>query len=131
MKADLVPLVVGGLVFLASLISLKLGLSIAIVEILVGAVAGNAGLQPESWMTFVAGFGGILLTFHGEKIYSQGDGLYHPADEHGADVRDDIEPLRSEFRLYHPSPILGPHRGCHRQRGHPDVHRPAMVCASA
>lgn len=63
MKADLVPLIVGGLVFLASLVSLKLGLSVAIVEILVGAVAGNVGLQPESWMTYIAGFGGILLTF--------------------------------------------------------------------
>ena len=63
MKADLVPLIVGGLVFLASLISIKLGLSVAIIEILVGAIAGNAGLQPESWMTYIAGFGGILLTF--------------------------------------------------------------------
>jgi len=63
MKADLLPLIVGGLVFLASLISIKLGLSVAIIEILVGAIAGNAGLQPESWMTYVAGFGGILLTF--------------------------------------------------------------------
>lgn len=63
MKADLVPLIVGGLVFLSSLVSLKLGFSVAVIEILVGAIAGNAGLQPESWMTYIAGFGGILLTF--------------------------------------------------------------------
>ncbi|MCK7536768.1 MAG: hypothetical protein MZV63_40295 [Marinilabiliales bacterium] len=54
MKADLAPLIVGGLVFLASLISLKLGLSVAIIEILVGAIAGNAGLRPESWMTYAS-----------------------------------------------------------------------------
>jgi Kef-type K+ transport system membrane component KefB len=63
MKADLVPLIVGAIVFLASLISLKLGLSVAIVEIALGAAAGNLGLKPEEWMTYMAGFGGIILTF--------------------------------------------------------------------
>jgi Kef-type K+ transport system membrane component KefB len=63
MKADYVPLLVGGIVFVASLISLKLGLSVAIIEILLGAIAGNAGLRPEAWMTYIAGFGGIVLTF--------------------------------------------------------------------
>ena len=63
MNADVIPLVVGGLVFLSSLISLKLGLSVAIIEILLGAAAGNLGLHPEEWMTYMAGFGGIILTF--------------------------------------------------------------------
>jgi Kef-type K+ transport system membrane component KefB len=63
MKADYVPLIVGALVFISSLISLKLGLSVAIIEILLGSIAGNAGLQPEQWMTYIAGFGGIVLTF--------------------------------------------------------------------
>lgn len=63
MHADMVPLIVSGMIFLASLISLKLGLSVAIVEIVIGAVAGNLGLQPESWMTYVASLGGIVLTF--------------------------------------------------------------------
>jgi Kef-type K+ transport system membrane component KefB len=62
-KADLIPLVAGAMVFLASLISLKLGLSVAIVEIMLGAAAGNLGLKPEEWMTYMAGFGGIILTF--------------------------------------------------------------------
>ena len=64
MEADLIPLVAGILIFLASLISLRLGLSVAIIEIMLGVVAGNyIGLQPEPWMTYLAGFGGILLTF--------------------------------------------------------------------
>ena len=63
MHADLTPLIVGGLVFVASLISLKIGLSVAIVEIALGAAAGNLGLKPEEWMTYMAGFGGIILTF--------------------------------------------------------------------
>jgi Kef-type K+ transport system membrane component KefB len=63
MKADSVPLIVGVIVFLSSLISLKLGLSVAIVEIVLGAAAGNLGLKPEEWMTYIAGFGGIILTF--------------------------------------------------------------------
>lgn len=63
MKADIIPLAVGALVFLASLISLKLGLSVAIIEILLGAAAGNLGLRPEDWMIYMASFGGIILTF--------------------------------------------------------------------
>jgi len=63
MKADSIPLIAGAIVFLASLISLKLGLSVAIVEIILGAAAGNLGLKPEEWMIYMAGFGGIILTF--------------------------------------------------------------------
>ncbi len=63
MKADVVPLMVGLLVFLSSLLSLRLGLSVAIIEILLGAIAGNLGLQAEEWMQYLAGFGGIILTF--------------------------------------------------------------------
>jgi len=63
MHTDMVPMIIGVMIFLASLISLKLGLSVAIVEIVLGAIAGNLGLQPESWMTYVASLGGIVLTF--------------------------------------------------------------------
>jgi Kef-type K+ transport system membrane component KefB len=58
-----VPLVFGALVLAASLISLKLGLSVAIIEIILGAISGQFGLPLEDWMTYLAGFGGILLTF--------------------------------------------------------------------
>ncbi len=63
MNADVVPLIVGILVFLASLISLEIKLSVAIIEILLGAVAGYFGLQTAEWMLYLAGFGGIVLTF--------------------------------------------------------------------
>ena len=63
MHADVAPLVVGILIFVSSLISLKLGLSVAIIEITLGAVAGNLGLETQAWMTYLATFGGILLTF--------------------------------------------------------------------
>jgi len=53
----------GVLVFVSSLLSLKLGLSVAIIEILLGAIGGYFGLKPEEWMTYLAGFGGILLTY--------------------------------------------------------------------
>jgi Kef-type K+ transport system membrane component KefB len=58
-----VPLIFGALVLVASLISLKLGLSVAIIEIILGAVSGQFGLPTQDWMTYLAGFGGILLTF--------------------------------------------------------------------
>ena len=52
------------LVFIASVFSVELALSAAIIEIAVGVVAGNfLGLQSAPWMDFLAGFGGILLTF--------------------------------------------------------------------
>jgi len=63
MHADVAPLAVGILIFISSLISLKLGLSVAIIEITLGAVAGNLGLEAQPWMTYLATFGGILLTF--------------------------------------------------------------------
>jgi Kef-type K+ transport system membrane component KefB len=63
MNTDYIPLVVAGLVLISSLISLRLGLSVAIIEILLGAVAGNFGLQTEDWMLYLANFGGIVLTY--------------------------------------------------------------------
>lgn len=63
MKSDYVPVVVGLLVFLASIVSLRLGLSVAIIEIALGAIAGNLGLHTEEWMLYIAQFGGIILTY--------------------------------------------------------------------
>jgi hypothetical protein len=54
-------LLVGIAILLASLISLRLGLSIAIIELILGVLFGNLGvIHVESWMTLVAVFGGIL-----------------------------------------------------------------------
>ncbi len=63
MKGDYIPLVVGLLVFLASIISLRLGLSVAIIEIALGTIVGNLGLKTEEWMLYIAQFGGIILTY--------------------------------------------------------------------
>src|SRR5262249_61387453 len=52
------------LIFLASFVSVEVGLSAAIIEIGLGVIAGNfLGLHPAPWMDFLASFGGILLTF--------------------------------------------------------------------
>jgi Kef-type K+ transport system membrane component KefB len=53
-----------GLALLASIISIRIAMSVALVEIIVGAVAGNAiGLDITPWVNFLAGFGAIMLTF--------------------------------------------------------------------
>jgi Kef-type K+ transport system membrane component KefB len=53
-----------GLAFFASIISIRVAMSVALVEIMVGAVAGNTiGLHLTEWVNFLAGFGAILLTF--------------------------------------------------------------------
>ena len=52
------------LAFISSLISLRLGLSVALAEIVVGSIAGNLfHLGTTSWIDFLAGFGSVLLTF--------------------------------------------------------------------
>ena len=53
-----------GLALVASLISIRTGISVALVEIVVGAAAGNViGLELTAWASYLAGFGAILLTF--------------------------------------------------------------------
>lgn len=54
----------GLLVFLASMASVQMGVSVALVEITLGVVAGNfLGLHSPPWMDFLASFGSIVLTF--------------------------------------------------------------------
>jgi Kef-type K+ transport system membrane component KefB len=53
-----------GLALLASLISMRVGISVALVEIVVGAFAGNLFvLSATPWINYLAGVGAILLTF--------------------------------------------------------------------
>src|SRR5690348_2806728 len=53
-----------GLALLASIISIRIAMSVALIEIMVGALAGNiVGLTITDWVNFLAGFGAILLTF--------------------------------------------------------------------
>lgn len=63
MSDSIVPLVMGVIVLVSSLISLRLGISVAIVEILLGAIGGSLGLHIQDWMVYLASFGGITLTF--------------------------------------------------------------------
>jgi hypothetical protein len=64
MSEHLLSVVLWIIILLASVISVEFGLSVAIVEIALGIFAGNfLDLHPTSWITFFAGFGGVLLTF--------------------------------------------------------------------
>jgi Kef-type K+ transport system membrane component KefB len=75
-----------GLVLLASMVSVEMGLSVAILELVAGVVAGNAfGLEPQPWLNFIASFASIVLTFLA-----------------GAEV--DVDQLRREWR---PSVTIG------------------------
>src|SRR3989442_726720 len=54
----------GLLVFAASLTSVEIGVSVALIEIALGVIAGNfLGLASPAWMDFLASFGSIVLTF--------------------------------------------------------------------
>jgi Kef-type K+ transport system membrane component KefB len=53
-----------GLALIASMLSVWVAISVALTEIVVGAIAGNLiGLPLSPWVNFLAGFGAILLTF--------------------------------------------------------------------
>jgi Kef-type K+ transport system membrane component KefB len=53
-----------GLALLASLVSIRLGVSVALAEILIGILAGNfLGITTTPWIDFLATFGSGLLTF--------------------------------------------------------------------
>lgn len=52
------------LILVASMLSVELALSAAILEIVLGVFAGNVlGLKSASWIDFIAGFASVLLTF--------------------------------------------------------------------
>jgi Kef-type K+ transport system membrane component KefB len=60
----LIATVFGFLVLLASMLSVELALSVAIIEIALGLVAGNfLGVASTPWIDFIASFAGIVLTF--------------------------------------------------------------------
>jgi Kef-type K+ transport system membrane component KefB len=53
-----------GLALVASLLSIRIGLSVALVEIVVGAAAGNTfALEITPWVSYLAGAGALVLTF--------------------------------------------------------------------
>lgn len=53
-----------GLALFSSLISIRVAISVALIEIVVGAIAGNSiGIAPTPWINYLAGLGAIVLTF--------------------------------------------------------------------
>src|SRR5579872_3680055 len=52
------------LAFFGALLAIRFRISAALIEIIVGIIAGNAiALHTNTWIDFVAGFGSIMLTF--------------------------------------------------------------------
>jgi Kef-type K+ transport system membrane component KefB len=53
-----------GLALAAAIVSIRLAISVALIEILFGVIGGNfLGLHVTPWVDFLAGFGSVLLTF--------------------------------------------------------------------
>lgn len=53
-----------GLALAASVVSIRLAISVALTEIMFGVIGGNLlHLQVTEWVNFLAGFGSVLLTF--------------------------------------------------------------------
>jgi Kef-type K+ transport system membrane component KefB len=59
-----VAALLAGTVLVASTISVEIGLSVAVIELVAGVIVGNAfHLDVPSWLSFLGSFAGILLTF--------------------------------------------------------------------
>jgi len=59
-----VAAVLAGAILLASMVSVELGLSVALIELFAGFVVGNAlNLDVPGWLSFIGSFAGVLLTF--------------------------------------------------------------------
>jgi Kef-type K+ transport system membrane component KefB len=53
-----------GLALVSALISIRVGISVALIEIVVGSFGGNLlGLTPNDWISYLAALGAVLLTF--------------------------------------------------------------------
>lgn len=53
-----------GAILLASTISVEIGLSVALIELIAGVIVGNtAHVAVPSWLAFIGSFAGIVLTF--------------------------------------------------------------------
>src|SRR5262245_21050285 len=56
--------VLAGTILLASAVSVEIGISVALIELFGGFVVGNAfSIDVPSWLSFIGGFAGIVLTF--------------------------------------------------------------------
>jgi len=56
--------VLGGIVLLASVLSVELGITVALIELTLGVVFGNVlQLHAQEWLDFIAKFASIVLTF--------------------------------------------------------------------
>jgi Kef-type K+ transport system membrane component KefB len=59
-----VAALLAGTILVASTISVEIGLSVALIELLAGVIVGNAfHLDVPSWLGFLGSFAGLLLTF--------------------------------------------------------------------
>jgi len=59
-----IAMVMGALILVASMASVELGISVALIEIILGVAAGNwLGLHTTPWIDFLASFASIVLTF--------------------------------------------------------------------
>jgi Kef-type K+ transport system membrane component KefB len=59
-----VAALLAGTILLASTVSVEIGISVALIELLLGVIVGNAfNIDVPSWLAFIGSFAGIVLTF--------------------------------------------------------------------
>jgi len=64
MSSIAIAAVLAATILVASMISVEVGFSVALIELFLGALVGNVfSLDVPDWLTFIGSFAGIVLTF--------------------------------------------------------------------
>lgn len=64
MADSLIAMIMGLAILAGSLLSVELGVSVALIEIILGVIGGNfLGVHTTPWIDYLAGFASIVLTF--------------------------------------------------------------------
>jgi Kef-type K+ transport system membrane component KefB len=64
MSSIAIAAVLAAAILVASMVSVEVGFSVALIELFLGVVVGNAfGIAPPDWLNFIGLFAGIVLTF--------------------------------------------------------------------
>lgn len=100
MAVDVIPLIAGAIVLIASIISLRLGISVAIVEILLGVIAGHYGFQSSIFLRRMTRF--IKIIVHPSSSFARCGGtekLKEPMLSRNKTLRQFAEFLRKVLQI--------------------------------
>jgi hypothetical protein len=126
--------VLAGVVLAASIVSVELGVTVALVELTLGVLAGNTlDMHSQAWLDFIASFASIVLTFLAgmevDPAYLRRRLGPVARDRRGLIRRHHRLPLRPYLRDHRRDAVLAARHSGRRLRGRPHGDRGAALPA--